>query len=527
MTTLPDVKLEMTKDDGVQAVATALSPTSDGEDRAADLAPTSSQGQDLSTDSDDDTEEDWVSDLGEDIPDYVPNRKLPRATLQHRHIDELIFLLDEGWLDLEPSYQRSVVWSADRQTALISSLVDNFYVPPIIFNLQMVQDGAEYRWMRVCVDGKQRLTSIWAFVKGEIPHVDGEGKKWYFAASKNGKTWHKRLLLSEKFKHDFVKSRLACYEYRELERDQEEDLFARVQKGVQLTPAEKFRASRGAWQCLADRFENEYEDILSLCGNKRSRGWRQILEICNQIMEAHHPEGSDDSCRLVTRPDAIKKMLQAQDLCTEATKAQLDRVFLTISVLMHKDPSTFESKHLKRPKTFAPVELVAVAVLVSLHPQRNQALLLADILMIRRELREAFDDLRLNSHVWQGAWSLIKEVERIHGTTDGTTVLQGSSAASTDPNADGALPILHAAFGGSGVTNGTTNDNAAEVGYSRAANGLTSLPADQKSPRSQGRKRVQDSDLPTEMRPSLDAVVGSRGDQSTGPAKRVRLGPLG
>jgi hypothetical protein len=58
---------------------------------------------------------------------------------------------------------------------------DNFYVPPIIFNLVELPDSQaedEQRFKRVCVDGKQRLSSVRMFMEGIIPMYDAHGIKW-------------------------------------------------------------------------------------------------------------------------------------------------------------------------------------------------------------------------------------------------------------------------------------------------------------------------------------------------------------
>jgi hypothetical protein len=48
---------------------------------------------------------------------------------------------------------------------IIDSLYHNFYVPPVIFAVMRDEDGEE---VRVCVDGKQRLTSIVKFLDGHV-----------------------------------------------------------------------------------------------------------------------------------------------------------------------------------------------------------------------------------------------------------------------------------------------------------------------------------------------------------------------
>jgi hypothetical protein len=64
------------------------------------------------------------------------------------------------------AYRRQdVVWPTGKQMEIIDSLFHNFYVPPVIFAVMQDEDGEE---VRVCVDGKQRLTSIVKFLDGHV-----------------------------------------------------------------------------------------------------------------------------------------------------------------------------------------------------------------------------------------------------------------------------------------------------------------------------------------------------------------------
>jgi uncharacterized protein with ParB-like and HNH nuclease domain len=58
---------------------------------------------------------------------------------------------------------------------------ENFYIPPIILNKKPRPnpDATAQQYALVCVDGKQRLSSVMAFVKGLIPCHDHRGEKWY------------------------------------------------------------------------------------------------------------------------------------------------------------------------------------------------------------------------------------------------------------------------------------------------------------------------------------------------------------
>ncbi|KAK5186620.1 hypothetical protein LTR16_009644, partial [Cryomyces antarcticus] len=91
---------------------------------------------------------------------FKPRNKLPDSAIHTWTLYELMGLIDGPYLDLTPQYQRDVVWKQNKMVGLIDSLMENFYIPPIIFNRQEVKaDDGTIRHKRVCVDGKQRLTS--------------------------------------------------------------------------------------------------------------------------------------------------------------------------------------------------------------------------------------------------------------------------------------------------------------------------------------------------------------------------------
>jgi hypothetical protein len=59
-----------------------------------------------------------------------------------------------------------------------------YFIPPIIFNVKKnvvkVEGKEKVNYLRICVDGKQRLTSIWKFMSGKIGFFDAStpSKKW-------------------------------------------------------------------------------------------------------------------------------------------------------------------------------------------------------------------------------------------------------------------------------------------------------------------------------------------------------------
>lgn len=57
---------------------------------------------------------------------------------------------------------------------------ENCYIPPIVLSKKKdaAGDDGKLRDKYVCVDGKQRLSSVRAFVRAMIPCHDHKGEKW-------------------------------------------------------------------------------------------------------------------------------------------------------------------------------------------------------------------------------------------------------------------------------------------------------------------------------------------------------------
>ncbi len=66
----------------------------------------------------------------------------------------------------DPGYQRDSIWSDEKQSFLIDSILKNIPIPPIFLH-QIIDDETGKTTYDV-IDGKQRLTSIIRFIEGEI-----------------------------------------------------------------------------------------------------------------------------------------------------------------------------------------------------------------------------------------------------------------------------------------------------------------------------------------------------------------------
>ena len=69
--------------------------------------------------------------------------------------------------NFDPAYQRKSVWSDEKQSFFIDSILRNYPVPPIFLHKKI--DDATGKQTFDVIDGKQRLTSIIKFINNELP----------------------------------------------------------------------------------------------------------------------------------------------------------------------------------------------------------------------------------------------------------------------------------------------------------------------------------------------------------------------
>lgn len=86
----------------------------------------------------------------------------------------ILTYLDRDNINLDPEYQRqSDVWSLEKKQLLIDSVINRFDIPKFYlheYEKPTTIDGKIYKY--ALIDGKQRLTAIWAFINNEFPLSD-------------------------------------------------------------------------------------------------------------------------------------------------------------------------------------------------------------------------------------------------------------------------------------------------------------------------------------------------------------------
>lgn len=159
-------------------------------------------------------------------------------------IEKLIKLKSE--IDLNPAWQRGPAWALPRKVLLIDSILREMDVPKIY--LRRLPAAGIYKYE--AVDGQQRLRAIWDFVSDPGGRSDGPG---FTLKTKDTLTPIDGEIIADKTYKQLSKSlrdRLLAFpigvgEIVESTNDEITTLFARLQMGMPLNPAELRNADLG------------------------------------------------------------------------------------------------------------------------------------------------------------------------------------------------------------------------------------------------------------------------------------------
>ncbi|KAF7898564.1 hypothetical protein EAF00_005010 [Botryotinia globosa] len=371
-------------------------------------------------------------------------RQLPTPMIVKRSLRMLYNTIVKGNLVLDPNYQRASVWDEGRASTLITSVLMGYFIPPIVLNVQTVinklKDGRkEVKHMRICVDGKQRLTSLFKFMSGEIGFLDNSHppKKWYYChPTINGVLTpsSNRNICPDGLKKFFDDKVFCCYEYDHLTQETEETMFQLVQRGIALSPAEKMRAMSTEWARFTRIYEDDYAMVINLSKQSRASGFRLILTIFTMIQEVLSGPANGRRRKTVpslqASPQALMRVLEDPEPISMGLKLAFKDVFDRFESLIKLSstklpdgqyevqknsvfdpaPEFLKEADVNHVRTFSPLELVATGILISYHKdRRSDDVLLSDIKSLRRFLRLKYKDLRVNAQCWATAWEFISE----------------------------------------------------------------------------------------------------------------------
>ncbi|KAI0808252.1 hypothetical protein C8Q74DRAFT_1188435, partial [Fomes fomentarius] len=293
----------------------------------------------------------------------------------------------DNTIELNPEYQRDIVWPESKQSGMIDSLLRNYYIPPVIFSVTTHDDGTQ---TRVCIDGKQRLTSI-----------QFKTSKKYWSRPAAGE---KRLLLPKPLLQTFSNKQITCIEYDALEDDQEREIFQRVQLGVALTAAERMQAIPGPRPSLIREVQayvlgdDGFGEDLDW-GHNRGRDFQCLATIVFLI--SNHPSTS-----FPTSPGLEKWLMSAVEVPKTLHDAVLDTFQIFIALVKNKKYNTAFQK----PARVSPVEFTMIGVLIYLYKGKYSLMQLSSaIWQMRADIRKRFQDIRANSKVTKAMFDFLKQ----------------------------------------------------------------------------------------------------------------------
>ena len=130
-----------------------------------------------------------------------------------------------------PEHQRFYVWSENRKSPLIDSIMENSPLPLIVLTQHIILGNTVW----FTQDGQQRLMTLQKFILGEFPwenknNLDSEGKyiKKYYNE------------LSNEEKRNFTTYKINCEIIYDPTEEQVSEIFERLNSGTPLTHSDKF-----------------------------------------------------------------------------------------------------------------------------------------------------------------------------------------------------------------------------------------------------------------------------------------------
>jgi hypothetical protein len=154
-------------------------------------------------------------------------------------VNELIDkLTKQKKVDLNPIYQRDIVWNEQKMSSFIDSLMRGFIPSNVTINVDSETDA----W--TCVDGKQRITSIINFFRNKIPWIrpDDTGSDMYIyynhvpEANADEKNY---VHLDEKQREFFLERKMIIVMYGDLNYPMQCEIFSRIQNSMPTTSGEQ------------------------------------------------------------------------------------------------------------------------------------------------------------------------------------------------------------------------------------------------------------------------------------------------
>jgi uncharacterized protein with ParB-like and HNH nuclease domain len=210
-------------------------------------------------------------------------------------INDIYQKYQSGNLNLQPFYQRKVVWKPKKQTQFIESLLIDITTPPI-YIAQINDDSIIGDPSYEVVDGQQRLTAILTFF-GIYKNQNDEKKRKPFTLVSEGLVYYRDLLGDKTYDQikrensDLIR-KISSYTIdfymitRETHPDIKYDIFARLnQDSVKLSEAELRRSIY-------------YSELTTKVSESYTHFYEKNRALCNQVFSATDRDRFNDYNRM-------------------------------------------------------------------------------------------------------------------------------------------------------------------------------------------------------------------------------------
>ena len=221
-------------------------------------------------------------------------------------IQDLVHLYEKGYLNLEPAFQRTSVWTKADRAKLVDSILRNYPLPSI-FLYKREHDG---QYIYDVIDGKQRIESILMFMGVIRGHKFPTMSQLSLDKEKELIDW--KLLCRKKFQHKITGYKVQAIEVSGDFADII-DLFVRINStGKALTASEKRHAKYYNSEFLrtagkvAERYEDYFFSNKILSQNQLSR--MKHVELICELMVSIHNEG------VINKKIALDKVMDSNSI---------------------------------------------------------------------------------------------------------------------------------------------------------------------------------------------------------------------
>lgn len=183
----------------------------------------------------------------------IPEKLTTQSFTKPIPLSSLLNKLINKSLDLEAEYQRDEVWSTEKKTKLIQSILGGVTIPSIIIN--------EKKEKKIVIDGKQRICACRDF-KNNIINFFNES---------NPELTCKYEDFDIKYKEYFDDYPINCIVYTNLTEEEERDIFQRINYGENLSTGEKIKGMKSNFLHEIIKVKDNICEYLSNIGITQNR----------------------------------------------------------------------------------------------------------------------------------------------------------------------------------------------------------------------------------------------------------------